>query len=162
MAGKDSFRRSNQKPPEPLPPNSFPARNRAIILLSAKAGLRAGEIAKLAWEMILDAKGEIGPAIELRDHAAKKGSGQTIPIHPTLRKGLNNLKGNEHRIGPVILSERGARLNAGSVVNWFATAHRSLGLAGCSSHSGRRTFITRAARLTHLAGGSLKDESRSA
>jgi integrase len=40
---------------------------------------------------------------------------------------------------------------------WFAKAYRNVGLAGCSSHSGRRTFITRAARLAHRAGGSLRD-----
>ena len=51
-----------------------PLRNRVIVLLSAKAGLRAGEIANLTWDMVLDAGGKISNVIELRDHAAKKGS----------------------------------------------------------------------------------------
>ena len=44
-----------------------------------------------------------------------------------------------------------------SVVNWFRRLYRELGLNGCSSHSGRRTFITNAARLVFKAGGSLRD-----
>jgi integrase len=34
-----------------------PDRSRAIVLLSIKAGLRAAEIAKLEWPMVLDANG---------------------------------------------------------------------------------------------------------
>ncbi len=44
-----------------------------------------------------------------------------------------------------------------SVVNWFRATYAELGFAGCSSHSGRRTFITRTARLLARTGGSLRD-----
>ena len=37
----------------------FPARNRAMILLSVMAGLRACEIALLDWSMVLDARGKV-------------------------------------------------------------------------------------------------------
>jgi integrase/recombinase XerD len=51
----------------------YPQRNIVIVLLSVKAGLRAGEIANLIWDMVLDPRGEVGTVIELRDDAAKKG-----------------------------------------------------------------------------------------
>ena len=59
--------------------------------------------------------------------------------------------------GPVIESERGGPMRPVAIVAWFARAYRAIGLTGCSSHSGRRTFITKAARLVHRAGGSLRD-----
>jgi integrase len=63
-------------------------RNRLIVLLSVKAGLRAAEIANLAWEMVLTPAADIGPAIELHDRAAKKSGGRLIPIHPDLGEAL--------------------------------------------------------------------------
>ena len=54
-----------------------PLRNKLIVLLSAKAGLRASEIAHLTWERVTDPTGAINTTIELPDHAAKKGSGRT-------------------------------------------------------------------------------------
>jgi integrase/recombinase XerD len=134
-----------------------PIRNRVIVLLSAKAGLRAGEVAKLTWDMVVEPNGAIGTVIELRDHAAKKRGGRLIPLHADLRDALLSWRSMTGGAGPVVLSERGRAMTPLSVVIWFARAYRALGLEGCSSHSGRRTFITRAARLVHKAGGSLRD-----
>jgi integrase len=134
-----------------------PVRNRVMVLLSAKAGLRAGEIANLTWDMVLDPTGRVGTCIELRDHAAKKGSGRVIPMHPALADALSSWRRVSFAAGPVVRSERGGPMTALSIVVWFKRAYEYLGLDGCSSHSGRRTFITRAARLVHEAGGSLRD-----
>jgi integrase/recombinase XerD len=134
-----------------------PRRNHLILLLSLKAGLRAGEIAKLTWDMVVGPTGEIGHVIELHDSAAKKKSGRLIPIHPSLRTALAAWRKISTGSGPDIRSERGGSMTPASIVNWFALVYRAVGLEGCSSHSGRRTFITRAARLVHKAGGSLRD-----
>ena len=50
-----------------------------------------------------------------------------------------------------------SRLKANSVVNWFVALFHELGYEGCSSHSGRRSFITMAARNVHRTGCSLRD-----
>jgi integrase/recombinase XerD len=134
-----------------------PLRNKCIALLSIRAGLRAAEIAKLDWSMVLDPSGAIGSAIELRDHAAKKGSGRLIPLHHDLRAALAAWRDATVPVGPVVRSERDGPMTPVSIVNWFALAYGALDLDGCSSHSGRRTFITRAARMVHKAGGSLRD-----
>ncbi len=42
-----------------------PDRNAAMLLLSFKAGLRAGEIAKIEWSMLLDANNKLGTSINL-------------------------------------------------------------------------------------------------
>jgi len=134
-----------------------PLRNRLIVLLSVKAGLRAAEIAKLSWDMVLGPSGEVGVAIELQDKIAKKRGGRSIPLHAELREALTEVRKLCNDRGPIIRSERGGAMTPMSIVVWFSRAYEALGFDGCSSHSGRRTFITRAARAVHKAGGSLRD-----
>jgi integrase len=162
MAGKQAKTLSRQQVRSALHRarrGRYPQRDRVMILLSVKAGLRAGEIAKLRWSMVLDADGRLGRRIELHDSAAKKRSGRTIPLHPELRRALLALRRKTGDEGAVIRSERGGArgMRPSSIVNWFRRLYRDIGLNGCSSHSGRRTFITNAARLVFKAGGSLRD-----
>jgi integrase len=137
--------------------SSLPARDRAMILLSVKAGLRACEIAGLDWSMVLDARGRVSDTIHVRDVIAKKRRGRRIPMHPDLRRALEKLALTVEPVGPVIRSYRGSHLTANSVVNWFVARFKELGFEGCSSHSGRRSFITLAARNIHRSGCSLRD-----
>ena len=140
---------------------TYPERNQVMILLSLKAGLRAKEIASLTWSMVTDASGELGDAIHLPYQASKGKSGRIIPLHPELREALEKLRGTYPRaLTPqayVIFSKHGPKLHPCRVVHWFGKVFKALGLEGCSSHSGRRTFITQAARKVSEVGGSLRD-----
>lgn len=134
-------------------------RNRVIVEASFKAGLRACEIAGLTWPMALTSNGKISDHLTIARSIAKYGSGRAIPMHVDLKKALRA----HHRYsgkpigGPIIASERGGHMTAQSVVNWFGEVYTELGITGASSHSGRRTFITRSARAVSKAGGSLRD-----
>jgi len=134
-------------------------RDQIMVLLSFKAGLRACDIAGLDWTMVLRPDGCHGQHIAVADTIAKGRSGRRVPIHPELKASLHKL----HRqrgfptVGAVIQSQRGGNMTARGVVNWFKQLYDEVGLEGCSSHSGRRTFITRSARLLVRTGGSLRD-----
>jgi integrase/recombinase XerD len=142
-------------------------RNRLIFLLSMKAGLRAKEIAKLTWWMTNDSQGQIGWEICLLDSASKGKSGRRIPLNEDVRNALIEYReealrsGRPTDMGPsgplVIQTERSQSTSAQAIVNMFQRWYRHLGFVGCSSHSGRRTFITNAARKISTVGGSLKD-----
>ena len=145
-------------------------RDTVIFLLSVKSGLRAKEIASLTWQMVTDPEGNIADAIALQNIASKgKNGGRTIPLNKDLKQALQTLKdfAAAKRLekgfpfdlaNNVITSERGgARMSANSVAHWFKRLYGGRGFDSCSSHSGRRTAITKWAKNISRAGGSLKD-----
>jgi len=142
-----------------------PERNRLIFLLSVKAGLRAKEIAGLTWGMVLDASGELADQIALENLASKGTSGRIIPINKLLKQELQRqletilIKSTvqEIRNQRVVQTQRGKETSAQVIVNMFKGWYERAGLIGCSSHSGRRTFITNAAKKISTVGGSLRD-----
>jgi len=141
-----------------------PLRNEVIVMLSTRAGLRAKEIAGLTWSMITDADGDIASSIHLTDKASKGRGGRIIPLNMQLRLQLADLLEHEqkhHRFdiatSHVIRTERSPKTSPQAIVNMFSSWFDDTGLIGCSSHSGRRTFITNAARKISTVGGSLRD-----
>lgn len=143
-------------------------RNKVIFLLTVKAGLRAKEVAGLRWSSVLNSQGEIADHIELTDRTSKGRSGRIIPMNRDLRKVLEAWHSvctakRQRRDAPplperaIICTERSDSTPAQVIVNMFHRWYRELGFVGASSHSGRRTFITNAAKKVVQAGGSLRD-----
>ena len=121
----------------------FPARDRVMILLSVKAGLRACEIAGLDWSMVLDAQGRVSGTLNVRDVIAKNRGGRRIPMHPDLRRALERLARDTEPVGPVIRSYRGSHLGATA---WSTGSRRCSGSS--ASRAARRTPAGAASSLS--------------
>ena len=137
-----------------------PMRNKLVFLLSVRAGLRAKEIASITWGMVTDAQGDITDCIKLENSASKGSSGGVIWLNNDLKQMLVEYKhqrSNAHSSDRIIKTERGGNTSAQVIVNMFGVWYSKLGFNGCSSHSGRRTFITTASRKISTVGGSIRD-----
>ena len=139
-------------------------RNQLIFLLSAKSGLRAKEVSQLKWSMVVNSEGTVSNAIHLTDVASKGKSGRVIPLNKDVKGLLVRLfedesKRHDYDVNSsfVIRTERSKSTSAQSIVNMFANWYKDLGFVGCSSHSGRRTFITNLAKKLSVVGGTLRD-----
>lgn len=147
-----------------------PARDFLIFALSFKAGLRVAEIAGLRWRDVLDRSGNIGQKIGqdltfiIPSNIAKKGHERRLPMHPLIEARLRQyrdiLSMQGVTIRPdmnIIRGAKGPTISANTLQKYIAEVYRRANLWGCSSHSGRRTFITTLARVVNKYDCHLKD-----
>lgn len=148
-----------------------PERDLVGILLTFYCGLRAQEVAYLRWDQhILDARGgfrkakfddEIVHIIFISGDIGKRGMERVLPIPPVVVEALRALR--KLRPTDVYVFHRldcppgYGPLTPNAVAQWFRRIYIKHGFDGCSSHSGRRSFITHGARRAQRNGCSLKD-----
>jgi integrase len=140
------------------------ARNEAIVRLNFEAWLRATEIGGVRWRMVTDVTGHLLTELRLENIASKgRRGGRLIPLTAGAYAALERL----YRDRPpadldafIIRFRKGSRdpiIRSQAVQALFRGWYRTLGFRGCSSHTGRRTGITEAARRVTKTGGSLRD-----
>ena len=145
--------------------NPHEARDRVMVLLSFKAGLRAQEIAGLEWKDVCDAKGKIRKdAFFVPGDIAKGHKDAHVPMNPHLYTALCLLRAERptdkvvvYGIGKSRDAKKGARMTPDGVRQWFKRTYTGADFIGCTSHSGRRTFITSLARKCNDAQCSIRD-----
>jgi hypothetical protein len=104
--------------------------------------------------MVMESTGGIGNELVVENTAAKgRKGGRVVYLNKPLRAALVALHEREKPspADPII----GGTAVASRV--WFHRLYEGMGFVGCSSHSGRRTAITRWARKAAYQGGSLRD-----
>jgi len=139
-----------------------PERDTLIFQMSHRAGMRAVEISKVKWQMVLGVDRNLEDYIALLNEASKgKSGGRRIPMHPDLKNAFASyVKVSPPEKSPrgfVIQSERSSNMSAGAITMWFYHLYKKLGYTGASSHSGRRGFVTSGARKLSAVGASLRD-----
>lgn len=152
-------------------------RNEALLRLSFYCGLRAQEIAGLQWKRhLLTPKGRVVSVLRVTRDIAKGDRARIverdIPLDPTLIEVLTRLRITRPRDRFVIYAlaeprnygDSGFQNRAedggvapNTLVKYMIRLFGAAGFEGCTSHSGRRTFITNLARRCNEAGGSLVD-----
>jgi len=144
--------------------NRYGLRDQTIFYFSVKCGLRAKEISHLKWSMVMESDGSISNYLHLPNSSSKGSSGRIVPLHKDLKNNLvkmveeyKNFKDFDPVASSIIRTERSKSTTSQSIVNMFQRWYGRLGLVGCSSHSGRRTFITETSKKISTVGGSLRD-----
>jgi integrase/recombinase XerD len=122
-------------------------RNRTMLLATHYAGLRVGEVANLRYEDVVDAAGAVRDEIRLEPEQTKGRHARVVFVNAKLRRELEAYllayppTKPEHRL--FYTQKRAAEgFTPNTLAQHFHYIYRRAGIAGASSHSGRRTFIT--------------------
>ena len=124
---------------------SYAMRNRVMFLTGMWSGMRVGEIASLAVGDVRNTDGTIKAEIRLTAAQTKGRQPRTVFLPQKLREEMQAyfaLRGNVPGTNPLFITAGRKRFSANLMAQHFHYLFKRAGIAGASSHSMRRSFIT--------------------
>ena len=142
--------------------HSYPLRNRVMLLTGLWSGMRVGEIASLAISDVRSADGSILSEVRLTAAQTKGRQPRTVFLPQKLREELAAylaLRKDAQPNHPLFVTAGRKAFSPNVMAQHFHYLFKRAGIAGASSHSMRRSFITNLANkgigvrvLASLAG----------
>ena len=121
-------------------------RNKAIYLLTYRAGLRIGSVAGLRLNDVIDSSGKLKEVVNLHSSIVKGGKNYAAYInHPELRAALVDflrIRRDRKGVDALFMSQKGTAFTPNSLSHLMLKLYGSAGFEQASSHSGRRSFAT--------------------
>lgn len=120
-------------------------RNRAIILLTHFAGLRIGECSALLIGDVVASDGAIRTEFTLSAGQTKGSSSRTVLLNKRIQAELaayvQSLRVRDPK-KPLFSTQRSVGFTANTLTHVVNGIYKKAGLDGCSSHSGRRNYLS--------------------
>jgi integrase/recombinase XerD len=125
-------------------------RDHTILLFSLYTGLRAKELAALRIADVYDAEGKPRTQFTLTAAQTKGARSRTVFVNTALTAQLVQYAPHRNVLqssstAALFPSQKGGHFSANTMCQLFLNIYKACGLNDASSHSGRRTFITRLA-----------------
>jgi integrase/recombinase XerD len=121
------------------------ARDKAIVMTSFLAGLRAKEIAALKLSDVRAADGSIRAEFVLSATQTKGRKTRRVFVSSKLRRELEayvKTQKPSRRCDALFQSQKGRAFSANTMCQLFLNIYKACGIEGASSHSGRRSLLT--------------------
>ena len=128
-----------------IAPRSYAMRNRVMFLTGLWSGMRVGEIASLAVGDVRNTDGSVRAEIRLTAAQTKGRHPRTVFLPQKLRDELQaylDLRGQVPATNPLFITAGRKRFSANVMAQHFHYLFKRAGIAGASSHSLRRSFLT--------------------
>ena len=125
--------------------HSYAMRNRVMFVTGLWYGMRVGEIASLSVGDIRNTDGKVKAEIRLSAAQTKGRQPRTVFLPQKLRDELQtylDLRGLVPTTNPLFITGGRKRFSANLMAQHFHYLFKHAGIAGASSHSMRRSFIT--------------------
>lgn len=124
---------------------SYAMRNRVMFLTGLWSGMRVGEISSLSVGDVRNTDGSVRAEIRLTAEQTKGRQPRTVFLPQKLRDELRvyfDLRGMVPATNPLFITAGRKRFSANVMAQHFHYLFKRAGIAGASSHSMRRSFIT--------------------
>jgi len=123
----------------------YSQRDATMLLFTHLCGLRIGEVAALRFDDILDANGSVRDEMTLDAARTKSKRARKIFLPKQMQRQLKAYtssvaKRPQH--GYLFSTQKSARFSANTATQHLQRLYARAGIAGATSHSGRRTWLT--------------------
>ncbi len=123
-------------------------RNRAIVLLTHYLGLRISECGSLLVSDVINDKGEVNDVIHLTSNQTKGSDSRRVFVNKKAKAVLKRYLQSDLSViqqSYLFQTQKSKRFNTAALTTLVKCIYARCGIVGASSHSGRRTFITKLA-----------------